>query len=394
MRTSCLLLVCLFLATLASAQQSSHVFILMLENRSDAEALRYMPYLSGVASQYGHGLQAYSPSHGSFNAYLEIVAGSHPLNGESDNGNCNGDNCQTPYNHDSMVRELNSMHLAWRGYFQSMPSRGYMGYQYGDYVKRHNPYAYLSDVVNDPNQQQNMFPWTPQSFAHDLLLGNVANYTWLVPDLTHDGHNPTDDTQTALHNADVYLSQQLPALLASRYFQPGGDGVLLVMFDESDLSGDNSCSEFQSQGCGGHIFYAEIGPAANRTYEGPAQIMQADMLRGTCDLLRVPSCPGDGASAAGIRQYLGPVAEAITSPADYYPTAGPYTNISVTAQSTNGPITAWAVYIDGNLYTRATGSPTLQMWVPTPLGLHTIGVNAWDNKGAVGVALVHVTRTY
>ena len=394
MRTSCLLLVCLFLATLASAQQSSHVFILMLENRSDAEALRYMPYLSGIAGQYGHGLQAYSPSHGSFNAYLEVVAGSHPVNGQSDNGNCNGDNCQQPYNHDSMVRELNSMHLTWRGYFQSMPSRGYMGYQYGDYVKRHNPYAYLIDVVNDPNQQQNMFPWTAQNFAHDLLIGNVANYTWLVPDLTHDGHNPTGDTQTALHNADVYLSQQLPALLASRYFQPGGDGVLLVMFDESDLGGDNSCSEFQSQGCGGHIFYAEIGPGANRQYQSPAHIMQSDMLRGTCDLLRVPSCPGDGASAVGIRQYLGPVAEAIMSPADYYPSAGPSTNLNVTAQSTNGPITAWAVYVDGNLYARATGSPNLQMWVPTPLGLHTIGVNAWDSMGAVGVALVHVTRTY
>lgn len=393
MRTVLTLLFALFLVTVSAAQRSSHVFVLMLENRSDAEAMRYMPYLSGLASQYGRGLQAYSPSHGSFNAYLEVVAGSHPVNGQSDNGNCNGDNCQQPYDHDSMVRELNSMGMTWRGYFQSMPSRGYMGYSSGDYVKRHNPYAYLSDVVNDYNQQQNMFPWTA-NFAHDLMIGNVANYTWLVPDLTHDGHNPTGDTETALRNADRYLSQQLPFLLSSRYFQAGGDGVLLVTFDESDLSGDDSCTEYQRHGCGGHISFVLIGPGANRNYQGPAQIMQADMLRGTCDLLQVPSCPGDGAPASGIRQYFGPVALAIASPHDYYPNAGPSTNVNVSASSTNGAIAAWSIYVDGRLYARATGSPTLQIWVPTSMGQHTIGVNAWDVTGAVGVSHVHITRTY
>ena len=52
----------LLLATAASAQQSSHVFILMLENRSDSEAMQYMPYLSGLASQYGEGLHTRHPT--------------------------------------------------------------------------------------------------------------------------------------------------------------------------------------------------------------------------------------------------------------------------------------------------------------------------------------------
>jgi hypothetical protein len=62
MRSTFILAFSLFLATAALAQQSSHVFILMLENRSDDMAMRYMPYLSGLANQYGRGLQAYSPS--------------------------------------------------------------------------------------------------------------------------------------------------------------------------------------------------------------------------------------------------------------------------------------------------------------------------------------------
>jgi hypothetical protein len=392
MRILCTLLFSLLLATVGLAQQSSHVFILMLENRSDAQAMRYMPYLSGLVNEYGGALQAYSPSHGSFNAYLEVVAGSHPQNGLSDGGNCNGDNCQHPYSHDNMVREINAKHMTWRGYFQSMPSRGFMGYQYGDYVKRHNPYAYLSDVANDHNQQQNMFPWG-NNFAADLASNNVANYTWLVPDLTHDGHNPGNDDQTALRNADHYLSEQLPALLGSRYFQHGGDGVLLVTFDESELSGDDSCSQQQPHGCGGHILFAVIGPGANRNFQTSTHMMQADMLRGTCVMLRVSACPGDGAQAAGIAEFFGPVVT-ITAPYDYYPDAGPYTNLNANAHSGNGPISEWAVYVDGHLYAYANGAPTLQMWVPTPMGLHVIGVNAWDHTGAVGVSEIHVTRTH
>src|SRR5947207_1388214 len=126
MRTVLRLLFALLLSTVGYAQTSSHVFILMLENRSDDQAMRYMPYLSGVASQYGRGLEAYSPSHGSFDAYIEVVAGAHPQNGQSDNGNCNGDGCRNPYAEDNMVRELNAQGKTWRGYFQSMPSRGYM----------------------------------------------------------------------------------------------------------------------------------------------------------------------------------------------------------------------------------------------------------------------------
>src|SRR5262245_10587483 len=70
-----LLALLLILSASAVAQQSSHVFIVMLENRSDSEAMKYMPYLSGLAKQYSRALEAYSPSHGSFLAYLELTTG-------------------------------------------------------------------------------------------------------------------------------------------------------------------------------------------------------------------------------------------------------------------------------------------------------------------------------
>ena len=298
-----LVLLLVLSASSCLAQRSSHVFVVMLENRSDDEAMKYMPYLSSLANQYSRSLEAYSPSHGSFLAYLELTSGAAPMNGQADNFNCDGDGCVQPYGKDNLVRELTRLEKGWRGYFQSMPSQGYMGYYSGDYVRRHNAFPSLVDVATSYERQQNMVPWT-DNFAHDLATNNVANYTWLIPDLTHDGHDPLGDTQTALHNADVYLSQQLPALLNSKYFQPGGDGVLLVTFDESDLQGDDSCSETQNTGCGGHIFFALIGPHVKRNYQSSTHMMQNDMLRGTCDLLGIKSCPGDGASVPGLAEFF------------------------------------------------------------------------------------------
>jgi hypothetical protein len=74
----------------------------------------------------------------------------------------------------------------------------------------------------------------------------------------------------------------------------------------------------------------------------------------------------------------------ITAPYNYYPGAGAATNLNANAHSDNGPITEWAVYVDGNLYAHAHGSPTLRVWVLTPMGHHIIEVKAWDGTGAVG----------
>lgn len=369
----------------------------MLENRSDAEAMKYMPYLSGLAGHYGRGLQTYSPSHGSFLAYLELVAGAAPRYSLADDGNCNEGGCIKPYTKDNMVRRLNRKGFTWRGYFQSLPYTGYMGTNRGEYVRRHNPFPFISDVVGNPPQQLNMVPWD-SNFADDLASGNVANYTWLVPDLTHDGHDPGGDPATALEHADAYLSQQLPLLLQSKYFQPGGDGVLLVTFDESDLDGDDACGEEVPRGCGGHIFFAVIGPNVKRTFTTSTHLMQNDMLTGTCNLLGVTQCPGDGAAGVGLAQFftgakIGPRVN-IFAPADYYPNSGPWVNVQASGIGNNGPIAKWGVYVDGQLYSYADGSTSLQMWVPLPMGFHIIGVKAWDGTGDVTTDTVHVTRTW
>ncbi|MEO8726845.1 MAG: hypothetical protein ABI383_12090, partial [Acidobacteriaceae bacterium] len=112
-------------APAAPGYASNHVFFIMLENRSDQEAMTYMPYLSGLAQHNGMGTQMYSPSHGSWLAYGEVTAGIAPKGGEALHNVCNGDGCSSPINVPNLVRQFAQDGKTWKGYFQSIPSVGW-----------------------------------------------------------------------------------------------------------------------------------------------------------------------------------------------------------------------------------------------------------------------------
>jgi len=282
---------------------SNHVVVIMEENRSATLSAMYMTYLKSLADQYGQGLQVYADSHGSWLAYGELTSGLHPFNGQGLGGICNGDGCSQPITIDNIVRRLTAAGKTWRGYFQSLPYVGYMGYQSGNYVRRHNPFAFYSDVVYYPAQQQHMMPADPY-MLQDIVSNNLANFTWISPDLDHDAHNGNSD-QLALTIADYYLRAFLPQLLLSAPFQANGDGVLLVTFDESEPGQDNRCGgNPDPNNCGGNIWSVLIGPRVKQHYVSNIHYMQGSQWRLICDLLGVNPCPGDGASSPSMSEFF------------------------------------------------------------------------------------------
>ena len=281
----------------ASPTRSNHVVVIMEENRSIQYALEYMPYLSSLATQYSEGMQLFSDSHGSWLAYGELTSGMAPFDGEGDGGLCNGNGCSQIITIDNLVRHFAAQGKTWRGYFQSMPSIGYMGAQSGLYVERHNPFPFYNDVADYLWQERNMVPADPW-MLQDIENNHLANFTWISPDLDHDAHDGSSDQQ-ALEAADQYLQTFVPQLLASPPFQAGGDGVLVVTFDEGELNGDNECGLYPDpNNCGGHIWEVVIGPQVNRGYQSDTHYKQGSQLRLFCDLLGLNSCPGDGATLA------------------------------------------------------------------------------------------------
>lgn len=375
-----------------SSIQSHHVVVIMEENRSISKASQYMPYLNSLATAYSQGMQVYADSHGSWLAYGELTSGLAPFGGEGDGGICTGDGCSQTIYIDNLVRHFASQGITWRGYFQSMPEIGYLGYQSGYYVRRHNPFAFYSDVVNNPAEADNMVPADPY-MLQDIENNNLANFTWITPDLAHDAHNGSSDQQ-ALEAADAYLKTFLPQLLSSPPFQAGGDGVLVVTFDESELSGDNQCGgDPDPDNCGGHIWHVVIGPQVNRAYESQTHYKQGSQLRLFCDLLGVNGCPGDGATSPSMSEFFlngggggGGGCSAnrdrsvvICSPPANSDLPSPV-QITAAAKDNEYRITGMVAYANGQIVAQSSSS-TLNASVPLSPGQYQLVVRAWDSSG-------------
>ena len=221
----------------------NHVFIVMEENHSYEQVIGnpQMPYLNGLAQTYSLAEAYYANTHPSIGNYFMLTTGQIITNDDGYMGTVTVDN---------VVRELIAAGKTWKEYSESIPFQGYDGGDSGLYAERHNPCSYFSDVRNDPNQQQNLVPFT--QLATDIANHRLPDYGFIVPNLNDDAHNGT------LAQADAWLSTNIAPLLASPDFNTSGGGLLIITFDES-LDSD-------TQFGGGHVAWVAVGPDVNRGY--------------------------------------------------------------------------------------------------------------------------------
>lgn len=238
-----------------------------------------MPWLSALGDKYGIATNYYSDEPGSMLDYLWLSSG----NGEQAFG-CTGNGCTQTITDDNIFREINRAGMTWKVYADSLPNVGFMGTFSGNYVKRHNPAVWYSDVVNDPAQQQNIVPFT--EFAADLSAGSLPNYSIIVPNLQHDAHDGTPAM------ADQWLSQNIAPLLSSSYFQPGGNGLMFITFDNGD--GDAQ----------GQVFLGVIGQGVIPGAKVNVPFRHEDTLRTIIEQLGLQTYPGASATAAPMNEFF------------------------------------------------------------------------------------------
>src|SRR5881409_2775585 len=197
-----------------------HVFIVTEENHDYASVIgsSSMPYLNALAQQYGLATQYYANTHPSIGNYFMLATGQIITN---------NDGYSTIVTVDNIVRQLLAGGKTWKSYAEGLPSVGFTGATSGRYARKHNVFALLSDVVNDPVQVNNLVPFT--QFATDLANGTLPDFSNIVPDLCNDAHD------CALSVADTWLKNNIAPLIQSATFQDGG--LLIIVFDEA-ASGD------------------------------------------------------------------------------------------------------------------------------------------------------------
>ncbi|MBV8445899.1 MAG: hypothetical protein JOZ92_08300 [Candidatus Dormibacteraeota bacterium] len=210
----------------------AHVLVIVEENRSAGEVLgsAQAPYLTSLANTYGLAQNAYGQSHPSLPNYLELISGS--TQGVSDDGT--GYVFSAP----TLAGQLSAAGIGWRAYMEGVPSACYHGVSGNGYAKKHDPFMYFAQILDNPAQCDNVVPYA--QLSTDLGDGTAPPFLWITPNLCDDGH----DCSTA--TMDAWLGAQLPVVLRSSWF--ADHGVVIITWDEG-VESSGCCSGAH----GGHI---------------------------------------------------------------------------------------------------------------------------------------------
>ena len=260
----------------------AHVFIVVEENAnySDVIGNPSMPYLNGLANQYGLASNYFANLHPSIPNYFELTTGKTLTIIDS----------LTPQffapSDDNVVRELLAAGKTWKSYAEDLPSVSYTGGDSGKYAVRHNPLAYMTDVQNNSVQSQNLVPFS--QFPADLPTANLPDYSFIVPNLCNDAHD------CPLSTADTWLRNNIDPLIKSPEFQK--DGLLIIVFDEAN--------DLDLTAGGGHVAAVIVSPFAKSGYKSVAFYQHQSVLRLMLEALGVSKLPGDAASAPAMWEFF------------------------------------------------------------------------------------------
>ncbi|MBA3654941.1 MAG: phosphoesterase [Actinobacteria bacterium] len=261
-----------------------HVFVIVHENKSYDDtwaANSPATYLAKTLRAQGKLLtNYYATGHVSLDNYITIVSGQPPnAFTQSDcqtfadfvgtvgaDGIAIGQGCVYPPEVKTLADQLEAKGLTWKGYMEDMgndpvrdngttcahPDIGPLSQDHtespvvGDqYATRHNPFVYFHSIIDRTAVcNANVVPLT--RLTADLAsLATTAAFNFITPNLCNDGHDaPCVDGQPGgLVGIGTFTAQWAPRILNSPAFKDGG--LLIVMFDESEVQGDAAacCNE-------------------------------------------------------------------------------------------------------------------------------------------------------
>ncbi|HEY3707087.1 MAG TPA: alkaline phosphatase family protein [Terracidiphilus sp.] len=269
----------------SSVPSSHHVVMVMEENQAYASvvgATAVWPNLNKLMTQGAAPANYYADAHPSIGNYFMLTTG------QTLTGN---DSSKTVWNVDNLARQMISAGVSFRVYAEGI-TQGYVGGDTGQYLIRHNPFAMLSDVAATP-QTASKYIWPFSQFASDAANNALTQFSFIVPNIMHDAH-----TGTPLA-ADAWLQAQVAGpVSATTAFKSGGDGILIVDFDES-VNSDTTNG-------GGHVAVVFWGPMVKAGYKQTSTTVyqHQSMLATVAAALNLSGRPGAASSAPLMSEFF------------------------------------------------------------------------------------------
>jgi hypothetical protein len=239
--------------------RGSRVIVVLLENAEYSEVIgsSSSPYVNALARRYGLMTQSFAIRHPSLPNYLALTSGStHGIESDCTGCSVSGTN---------IVDQLEGAGRSWGAYLEDLPAPGsptcFDGAQSSGYAKKHNPFAYYTDIARSPARCRHLQGFA--RLANDLRAGRLPEYVWISPNLCDDGHDCGE------RSADAFLARSVPALLRAL----GARGFLVVQWDEG--TSDHGCCGIAA---GGQIATIVAGPQVRRGARSAAAIDQYGVL--------------------------------------------------------------------------------------------------------------------
>ena len=264
---------------------SQHIVLVMEENQSYSSVVgntSSWPNLNNLIAYGALATNYYADTHPSIGNYFMLTTGQVLTNNDSST---------QVWNVDNIARRMLASSVSFRVYAEGI-TQGYLGGNTGLYVIRHNPFAMLSDVAgNTTVANQVIQPFT--QFSADVAASNLPAYSFVVPNIDDDAHNGTPQ------QADSWLQTNVVDVLVNDpAFQSGGDGVLIVDFDES-VSTDLTHG-------GGHVAAVLWGPGVKPGFrQTSTTVYQHQSLLATMiELLSLRNPMGAAANAPLMNEFF------------------------------------------------------------------------------------------
>ena len=272
-----------------------HIFYIMMENHAYNEIIGNTadaPFINQIAGHAAVATNYYGVTHPSLPNYLAAISGdfqgifddcrASPSvfcapeefvlgSGDGTDGNyltpqqvTDASNTAHWFDGQTLVDQLESRKMTWKGYFQSMPAGAYddeydpviSGTTVKLYAQKHNPFLYFSNIRSSQQRLSNIVPFE-SNFAADLASGHVPNFVFIAPDQCHDMHgvSPGDAAlinlpscgypdsgldHGAIQLGDAWLKDTVSAITTSSVWK-GGDSAIVIVWDEDDYAGFDGC---------------------------------------------------------------------------------------------------------------------------------------------------------
>ena len=356
----------------ASLPSFDHVFIVLLENQSFTDAMGGMPFLNKIANRYGTAANFFANTHPSIGNYFWLTTGQVITNDSNFAGTVTADN---------IVRQLNLSGRSWRAYAESLPSVGYTGGDQYPYVKRHNPFSYLSDVLNNQAQANNIVPFS--QFSIDLANGQLPQYSFIIPNQYNNSHDcppsiPNCTNADKLATADQWLKDNIDPLIASPALRQ--NGLLIISFDESVNT--------DMQNGGGRVVTLVVGPKVKQAFQSSTFYQHQSTLRTSAEALGLTAFPGAAATASNFAEFLTTTPNTVPIISGLTPVSGPATGGTSVTISGTGFATGATVTFDGIAAANVNvlGSTTITAVTPAHAG-GAVNVVVANPGGQIGTSV-------